>query len=30
VLQNGFRRLCPLANVLRRLGLKVGGAACGV
>jgi hypothetical protein len=27
--QSAFTRLCPLESVLRRLGLKSGGAACG-
>jgi hypothetical protein len=28
--QSSFTRLCPLETVLRKLGLKSGGAACGV
>ena len=27
--QSAFTRLCPLEAVLRKLGLKSGGAACG-
>lgn len=27
--QSAFTRLCPLESVLRRLGLKSGGTACG-
>lgn len=30
LLQSSFTHLCPLESVLRRLGLKSGGAACGV
>jgi hypothetical protein len=26
--QSGFTRLCPLESILRRLGVKSGGAAC--
>jgi hypothetical protein len=26
--QSGFTRLCPLESVLRRLGVRSGGAAC--
>jgi len=29
LLQSSFTHLCPLETVLRRLGLKSGGAACG-
>lgn len=28
--QSAFTGLCPLENMLRRLGLKSGGSACGV
>ena len=28
--QSAFTRLCPLESVLRRLGLKSGGTACGI
>jgi hypothetical protein len=28
--QSGFTRLCPLENILRRLGVRSGGGACGV
>lgn len=28
LLQSAFTRLCPLENVLRRLGMKSGGGAC--
>lgn len=28
--QSAFTRLCPLESVLRRLGLKSAGTACGV
>ena len=30
LLQSSFTRLCPLETVLRKLGLKSSGAACGV
>ena len=30
LLQNSFTGLCPLERVLRRIGLKSGGAACGI
>jgi hypothetical protein len=30
LLQSAFTGLCPLESVLRRLGLKHAGAACGV
>lgn len=30
LLQSSFTGLCPLEKVLRRIGLKSGGAACGV
>ena len=30
LLQSSFTRLCPLETVLRKLGVKSGGAACGV
>lgn len=26
--QSGFTRLCPLESVLRKLGVRSGGAAC--
>jgi hypothetical protein len=26
--QSGFTRLCPLESLLRKLGLRSGGAAC--
>lgn len=26
--QSGFTRLCPLESILRRLGVRTGGAAC--
>jgi hypothetical protein len=29
LLQSSFTRLCPLEGILRRLGVKSGGAACG-
>ncbi|MBK9137058.1 MAG: DUF2892 domain-containing protein [Betaproteobacteria bacterium] len=29
LLQSSFTRLCPLEMVLRRLGMKSSGAACG-
>jgi hypothetical protein len=29
LLQSGFTRLCPLESILRRLGLRSAGAACG-
>jgi len=29
LLQSSFTRLCPLESILRRLGAKSGGAACG-
>ncbi len=28
--QSAFTRLCPLESVLRKLGLKSGGTACGI
>jgi hypothetical protein len=28
LLQSGFTRLCPLESILRRLGVRSGGAAC--
>ncbi len=28
--QSGFSGFCPLEKILRRIGLKSGGAACGV
>jgi Protein of unknown function (DUF2892) len=30
LLQSSFTRLCPLETVLRKLGVKSSGAACGV
>ena len=27
--QSGFTRLCPLESILRKLGVKSGGVACG-
>ena len=30
LLQSSLTGLCPLESILRRLGLKSGGAACGV
>ena len=30
LMQSSFTRLCPLETVLRKLGLKSGGAACGI
>lgn len=30
LLQSSFTRLCPLETVLRKLGLKSGGVACGI
>ena len=30
LMQSSFTRLCPLETVLRTLGLKSGGAACGI
>jgi len=27
--QSGFTRLCPLEAILRKLGVKSGGTACG-
>jgi len=30
LLQSSFTRLCPLETVLRKVGLKSSGAACGV
>lgn len=30
LLQSGFSGFCPLEKILRRIGLKSGGAACGV
>ncbi len=29
LLQSSFTRLCPLESILRKLGMKSGGAACG-
>ena len=29
LLQSSFTGLCPLESILRRLGAKSGGAACG-
>lgn len=29
LLQSSFTRLCPLESILRRIGAKSGGAACG-
>ena len=29
LLQSSFTRLCPLESILRRLGAKSGGTACG-
>ena len=29
LLQSSFTRLCPLEGILRRLGAKSGGTACG-
>lgn len=28
--QSSFTGLCPLQSILRKLGLKSGGAACGI
>lgn len=28
LLQSSFTRLCPLESILRKLGMKSGGAAC--
>jgi Protein of unknown function (DUF2892) len=28
--QSGFTGFCPLEKILRKIGLKSGGAACGV
>lgn len=30
LLQSSFTRLCPLESILRRLGVKSAGSACGV
>ena len=30
LLQSSFTRLCPLESILRKLGLKGNGTACGV
>lgn len=30
LLQSSFTRLCPLEAVLRKLGFKSAGAACGI
>jgi hypothetical protein len=30
LLQSSFTRLCPLETILRKFGLKTGGAACGI
>jgi len=27
--QSGFTNLCPLVNILKKLGFKEGGASCG-
>ena len=29
LLQSGFTRLCPLESILRRLGVRSAGTACG-
>ena len=29
LLQSGFTRLCPLETILRRLGVRGAGTACG-
>lgn len=29
LLQSGFTRLCPLESILRRLGVRGAGTACG-
>jgi hypothetical protein len=29
LLQSSFTRLCPLESILRKLGMKSGGAVCG-
>ncbi len=29
LLQSSFTRLCPLESILRKLGMKSGGTACG-
>ena len=29
LLQSGFTRLCPLESILRRLGVRGAGKACG-
>ncbi len=29
LLQSSFTRLCPLQSILRKLGMKSGGTACG-
>ena len=30
LLQSSFTRLCPLETVLRKLGVRSSGAACGI
>ena len=30
LLQSSFTRLCPLETMLRKLGVKSSGAACGI